>query len=129
LSQATAEYLVGGVLMEIPGAEAEAAAQLERAAKLYAAGPDPGETHGHGAAALAGISLAEARLRAGSVDGAAEALAPVLDLPESRRIDPIPQRLTRVRGELARHACRGSVQARDLAGRIEAFGRAPTGVG
>jgi hypothetical protein len=122
LSRASAQYLIGSVLIDIPGASAEAVAQLERAVDLYEIGPGPGETHGYGTAALASISLAEARLGAGALDAAAVALEPVLALPPSRRIDPIPQGLARVRAGLAGSAYRGSPLALDLAGQIEAFG-------
>lgn len=123
LSQASAHYLVGAVLIEIPGASAEAAAELEQAAKLYAAGPGPGETHGYGMAALASVHLAQAHLSAGALDAATAALETVLDLPASRRIDPIPQGLARVRAALARPTYRGSAQARELDDRIEVFSR------
>lgn len=121
LSRASAQYLIGSVLIDIPGASVEAVAQLERAVELYAIGPGPFETHGYGTAALASISLAEARLGAGTLDAAAAALASVLDLPPSRRIDPIPQGLARVRTGLAARAYRGSPLACDLAEQIDAF--------
>jgi hypothetical protein len=127
LSRASAQYLIGSVLIDIPGASPEAVAQLERAVDLYEIGPGPGETHGYGTAALAGISLAEARLGAGALDAAAVALEPVLALPPSRRIDPIPQGLARVRAGLAASAYRGSPLALDLAEQIEAFGGESTG--
>jgi hypothetical protein len=122
LSRASAQYLIGSVLIDIPGASAEAAAQLEQAVDLYEIGPAPGETHGYGTAALASIGLAEARLGAGALDAAAGALEPVLALPPSRRIDPIPRGLARVRDGLAASAYRGSPLARDLAEQIDAFG-------
>jgi hypothetical protein len=121
LSRASAQYLIGSVLIDIPGASAEAVVQLERAVDLYAIGPGPGETHGYGTAALASISLAEARLGAGALDAAAAALETVLVLPPSRRIDPIPQGLARVIAGLAAAAYRGSPLARDLAEQIGTF--------
>ena len=124
LSRASAEYHLGSVLIEIPGALAVAEAQLERAVGLYAAGPGPGETHGYGTAALASISLAGVRLASGELDAAAAALEPVLALPVSRRIDPIPQGLASFRVGLTAPAYRGSALARDLDERIGAFTRA-----
>jgi hypothetical protein len=121
LSSASAQYLIGSVLIDIPGASAEAVAQLGQAVDLYQAGPGPGETHGYGTAALASISLAEAWLGAGELDAAAAALETVLDLPPSRRIDPIPQGLARVRAGLAAAAYHGSPLARDLAEQIDTF--------
>jgi tetratricopeptide (TPR) repeat protein len=122
LSRASAQYMIGSVLTDIPGASTEAVAQLERAVELYGIGPGPFETHGYGTAALASISLAEAWLGAGALDAAAAALDRVLDLPPSRRIDPIPQGLARVRAGLAGGTYRGSPLARDLAEQIDAFG-------
>jgi hypothetical protein len=127
LSRASAQYLIGSVLIDIPGASAEAVAQLDRAVELYAIGPGPLETHGYGTAALASISLAEAWLGAGTLDAAAAALVRVLDLPPSRRIDPIPQGLARVRAGLAAGAYRGSPLARELAEQIDAFGSESAG--
>ena len=127
LSAASAEYLIGSVLTDIPGAEAEAVAQLQQAVDRYAIGPGPGETHGYGTAALASLSLAEARLGAGTLDAAADALEAVLDLPPSRRIDPIPQGLARVRAVLVADAYEDAPLARDLTERIDAFGRESAG--
>lgn len=122
-SRATQHYLAGSAIMEIPDGQAEAVSELEQATELYATGPGPGEDYSHHCQMIAHVDLATARLRSGHLDGAALALAPVLELPASRRIDSIPQRLTRVRGELARPRYQGSPQARDLDERIEEFGR------
>jgi hypothetical protein len=122
-SRATQHYMAGSTLVEIPGAESEAISQLERAAELYAAGPGPGETHGFGCEAVASIDLAASQLRSGELDGAAQALAAVLSFPSARRIDALPQRLTRVRAELANPRFAGSARARGLDEQIEDFGR------
>jgi hypothetical protein len=123
LSAASQRYLTGSVLVEIPAAASDAATELERATELYAAGPGSDETHGYGMEALARINLAEARLRAGAIEAASDALGAVFSLPIGKRIDPIPQRLGRVRAELAQPIFRGSQQARELGERIEEFGR------
>lgn len=123
LSRASERYLAGSVLIEIPGAAGDAASVLERAAGLYADGPGPGETHGFGMEALARVNLAEARLRTGEIEAAAQALSPVLSLPAGKRIDSIPRRLGRVQAELHAPIFRGSVRARDLDEQIEVFGR------
>ncbi|WP_300609395.1 helix-turn-helix transcriptional regulator [Trebonia sp.] len=120
LSRATRHYLVASVLIEIPAA-GEAPAELERAGELYAAGPGPGETHGYAMEALARVSLAEARLRCGALDAVSDALEPVLVLPPGKRIDLIPQRLGRVRAQLALHPDHGSALLRDLDDRIAEF--------
>jgi len=111
------------VLIEIPGAESEAAAELERAAELYAAGPGPGEQHGYGVAGLTQINLATARLRSGALDAAAAASEPVLSLPPAKRVAALAQCFGRVRHELAQPVYRGSAQARELDERIEDFCR------
>ena len=123
LSRASGHYLAGSALIEIPGAEDSAAAELESATSLYAAGPGPGEVFGYTMEALARIELATARLRARQLDGAIAAMAPVLALPSAKRIASLSQRMGRVRAELARPHYHGSAQARELDEQIEEFGR------
>jgi transcriptional regulator with XRE-family HTH domain len=122
-SRATHHYLAGSATMEIPDGQADAIAELEQATELYAAGPGPGEDYSHHCRMIAHVDLATARLRTGSLDGASLALAPVLELPPSRRIDSIPQRLTRVRAELVSPRYQSSPRARDLDEQIEEFTR------
>jgi hypothetical protein len=121
LSRASGHYLAGSALIEIPGAEDSAAAELESATSLYAAGPRPGEVYGYTMEALARIDLATVRLRARQLDGAIAALAPVLTLPSAKRIASLSLRLRRVRAELARPRYHGSAQASQLDERIEDF--------
>jgi hypothetical protein len=64
--------------------------------------------------------LALARVYQGQIDGAAEALAPVLDLPSSQRIHGIVASVERVRTALNELQCPGR-DAIELAGTIEAF--------
>lgn len=123
LSLATEHYFAGSALVEIEGADREAAGMLEQAVSLYDAGPRPGEQHWFGAKAMAGIDLATVRLRAGALDAAAAAIEPALSLPPAQRISSLMTRLRLVRTELAAPVFRGSPQARDLDERIEEFGR------
>jgi transcriptional regulator with XRE-family HTH domain len=123
LSRASQHYMAGAAIIELPGATTEAITELEQAAELYAADPGPGEDHGFGMEALAHIDLAAARFRTGNLDAAALALAPVLSLPTGKRIKNLPQRLGRVRAELASARYQGSAQARELDERIEEFTR------
>jgi transcriptional regulator with XRE-family HTH domain len=123
LSLATHHYVSGAALAEIENGEAEAAGEIERAADLYAAGPEPGEQHWFGGLALARIELAAMRLRTGALEGAAASLEPVLSLPPEQRITAITTRLTGVRTELAAPIFRGSAQARTLDEQIEEFSR------
>jgi len=118
-SLATQHYLAGAALAELPGAQHDAAADLEHALALYDRGPGPGEDHSFGCAALARTALAATRLRAGQLDGAPAALAPVLALPRAKRISSLAPGLGRVRAELARYQ-RAPVAA-DLDERITQF--------
>jgi hypothetical protein len=113
LSRASQQYLAGSVLLEIPAAERDAIAKLERATEL----------HGSKMQMRAHIDLAMARLRVGELDGASSALRQVFALSPGKRIDPLPQRLERVRAELAGSRYHGSPQASELAEEIENFGR------
>jgi hypothetical protein len=121
LSWASQHYLAGSTLVEMPGAERDAAAELEHAIRMYAAGPDPGEHHSYHLEMLAHIELAVARLRLEDLDAASAVIQPVLALPAGRRIDPLPQRLGRVRAEIARPRYQGSPQASGLDQQIEEF--------
>ena len=123
LSRATQHYFAGSAFAEIEDAHEEAATELEEAARLYAAGPAPGEEHWFGAKALVDIDLAAIRLRAGGLDGAVALLEPVLSLPRGQRITALTSRSSRVRAELAQPIYRGSVQARELDERIEQWSR------
>jgi transcriptional regulator with XRE-family HTH domain len=123
VSLATHHYFAGAALSELSEAEAGATTEIERAVTLYEAGPGPGEQHYFGTRALASIDLATVRLRAGALDAAAAAIAPVLSLPPAQRISSLNSRMRLVRTELAAPVFRGSAQARDLDEQIEEFGR------
>ncbi|MDQ2875253.1 MAG: hypothetical protein M3Y33_10830 [Actinomycetota bacterium] len=123
LSLASHHSLAGSALIELPGAEAEAAGELQRATDLYAAGPQPGESFRYTLEARARIDLSAAQLRGGQLDAAASALAPVLSLPASERTFELPQRLTAVRSELASPRYHASPPAGDLDVQIEEFSR------
>ncbi|HUZ23179.1 MAG TPA: helix-turn-helix transcriptional regulator [Streptosporangiaceae bacterium] len=120
-SRATLHYYAGSIVVEIPGAAADAVTELERATELYAAGPEPGEDHSRHCEMFARTDLATARLRAGSLDAAVVALAPVLSLPPGQRISGLPPRFGRVRTELASARYQGSAGAVALDEQIEVF--------
>jgi transcriptional regulator with XRE-family HTH domain len=122
LTRASQHSLAGSALIEIPGAERDAAAELERAAELYAVG-EPGEEYRYTLEARAHIDLSIARLRSGALDVAAIAIEPVLSLPAAKRTLELPQRMAAVRKELAAPVFRGSLEARELDERVEEFGR------
>jgi uncharacterized membrane protein YccC len=123
ISRATHHCFAGTAFAEIPGAEHEAAAELERAIGLYDQGPGESEDHWFAGKPLAGIDLAVVRLRSGALDAAVAALEPALSLPATQRITQVTNRLMAVRDELAAPIFRGSAQARELGEQIEEFGR------
>jgi hypothetical protein len=122
LSWASHHSLAGSALIEIPGAERDAATQLEQAARLYQSG-EPGEAFRYTLEARARIDLATARLRVGALDAAAQAIEPVFAIMPAKRTLELPQRMSAVRAELAQPVFQGSPQARALDERIEEFGR------
>jgi hypothetical protein len=122
-SRASQHYLAGSAVVEIPGGQADAISELEQATELYAEGPGTGEDYSRHCQMIAHADLAAARLRIGNLETAALALDPVLSLPPTRRIDSLPQRLGRVRAELASPRYQSSALAGDLDERIEEFTR------
>ncbi len=84
----------------------------------YAAAPAQDRSFGHEANTR--IALAIARVSHGEVDGAAEALAPVLELPSAQRIHSMVTEVERVRTALNALQDPGR-DAIELAGAIEAF--------
>jgi transcriptional regulator with XRE-family HTH domain len=123
ISEASHHGFAGAALVNVAGAEHEAAEQLERAIGLYDEGPKPGEDHWFAGKPLASIDLAVVRLRSGALDAAVSALEPALSLPVMQRITQVTTRLTAARDELAAPVFRGSAQARALGEQIEEFGR------
>jgi hypothetical protein len=89
-----------------------------RALHLYTVGDDRDRSYGDLAGAR--LDLAAAHLSEGDVEGAAEALGPVLDLPPELLVSSVRDRCRRLRGALrARHAHRPA--ARALIDRIAAL--------
>jgi transcriptional regulator with XRE-family HTH domain len=118
-SRATQAYYAGFVLTQAQAGEA--AAELEGATGLYAAGPGPGEQHSRRCRMLAHTDLAVVRLRAGALDAAVAALEPVLALPPGERTAVQGQRLSVIRAELGHAVYQGSPQARRLDEQVAAF--------
>ena len=84
----------------------------------YAAAPAQDRSFGHEANTR--IALATARISLGEVDGAAEALAPVLELPSAQRTHGIVTAVERMRTTLSALQNPGR-DAIELAGAVEAF--------
>ncbi|MFD5790485.1 hypothetical protein ACFWH1_28165 [Streptomyces sp. NPDC127037] len=94
-------------------------AQAEQAVRGFSDPSSP--TWAFGDLAGAQCDLALARLFGGDVEGAVEAIRPVLDLPVSHRNNGIIVSAQRVRQALAGDPARTAVAARDLLAEIEAF--------
>lgn len=80
-----------------------------------------GEERSYGTWAQVQMSAALARLGLGSVDGAAERLAPVLALPPEMRLATFDDKLSRTLSLLSGPAYLGSADARGLAGEIDGY--------
>jgi tetratricopeptide (TPR) repeat protein len=117
-NDAKANYYAGATYIHLGQAE-RALGATQRAIELYSNGPS--EQRSYGAEALARVDCAAAHLINGSLDGAAEALQPVLGLDEDKRIAQLEERLTDMRRGIAAPAFRDSVEARRLDERIEEF--------
>jgi hypothetical protein len=98
---------------------AQLAAQAEEAVQGFSDPNDPDWAFGD----LAGsqCDLALVRLYSNDVEGAAEAIRPVLDLPASHRNNGIIVSALRVRHTLTTGSVRTALAARDLRAEIEAF--------
>jgi transcriptional regulator with XRE-family HTH domain len=113
-----AAYYAGATCIQLGRAE-QALAATERAITLYSSGPPLQRSYG--AESLARVDNAAAHLINGSIDGAADALRPVLDLPEDKRIAQLGERLVGLRRRIAAPTYRDAVEARGLDERIEEF--------
>jgi hypothetical protein len=114
---AEAHVLLGG-----NGTEAERSAQ--EAVRAYASAPV--DEWGFGDMAGAHTNLALARIARGDLEGAAEAVAPVLDLPPAQHNHGIVVSARRVHDALAASPLRVESRARDLRAQLELFTSTPT---
>ncbi|WP_245721503.1 helix-turn-helix domain-containing protein [Nocardia crassostreae] len=117
-NQPKSHYYAGATYIHLGRAE-PALEHTRRAIDLYANGPT--EQRSYGAESLARVDSAAAHLINGSLDGAAEALQPVLQLEEDKRIAQLEERLTGLRQRLTKPEYRDAVEARYLDERIEEF--------
>ncbi|MGW2572868.1 DNA-binding protein [Streptomyces sp. NPDC001537] len=74
----------------------------------------------------AAADLAMARLFAGDVEGAAEALLPLWDIPADQRVTGVLARTGQIQHYLTQPSFRGAVVAGELRGRVEEFTRTAT---
>ncbi|WP_227997502.1 XRE family transcriptional regulator [Nocardia australiensis] len=117
-NDAKASYYSGATYIHL-GQAAPALAATQRTIELYSNGPS--EQRSYGAESLARVDNAAAHLINGSLEGAAEALHPVLALAEDKRIAQLEERLTGVRRRIAGPEFRDAVAARYLDEQIEEF--------
>ncbi|MFF7927391.1 DNA-binding protein [Streptomyces mirabilis] len=113
MSNSTTALLIGDT------AQAEASAR--RALSLLAAKPQADQS-AHVRAGAA-VDLAQARLMADDVDGAAEALAPIWNVPAEQRNTGIVVRAARIGRHLSQPMYHGAQLPRELRERIEDFTR------
>lgn len=110
-------YFAADALVWLPDESATAEDYAGRAVDAYS---DPADPHwAFGDAAGSHAALAIARIGRGQIDGAADALAPVLDLPAEQRINGIVHSVNRVHRALSQLPT--SANARDLQECIESY--------
>ncbi|WP_374538002.1 hypothetical protein [Micromonospora aurantiaca (nom. illeg.)] len=121
--QAKQNYYAAGTYVYLDGEHERAQAEALTALELFKHGRPEDRSFSDEAGARAELALA--RVNAGQVDGAQEALAPVLELEPERRIGGILTSANRVHQALrGRHHAHSQV-ARNLREEIEAFCRVP----
>ena len=119
---AKSHYYAGATYIHLGQAD-HALNATQQAIDLYGSGP--ADQRSYGAESLARIDSAMAHLLKGSLDGAIDALQPVLTLPVDKRIAQLNERLTGVRHRIAYPAFRNAQEAHDLDERIEEFCATP----
>lgn len=117
-TDAKSHYYAGATYIHLGQAD-PALDATRQAIELYTTGP--AEQRSYGAESLARIDSAMAHLLKGSLDGAIDALQPVLALPVDKRIAQLTERLTRIRHRIAYPAFRDAPEAHDLDEHIEEF--------
>jgi hypothetical protein len=115
-------YYAAEALSWLPSEAATAEDYSAQAVTAYADESAPDWAFGDSAGSRS--AMAVARVNGGEIEGAAEALAPVLDLPQDKRIRGIISCVRHVHNAVTR-AGADSGAARDLQEEIEAFARTP----
>ncbi|MCA1702854.1 MAG: XRE family transcriptional regulator [Actinobacteria bacterium] len=118
-------YFAADTLVWLPDVSAgESSAAEDHARQAVEAYSDQSDPHwAFGDAAGSHAVLAIARIRRGEIDGAADVLTPVLDLPTEQRINGIVHSVNRVHRALSHTPT--SATARELQERIECYTQAP----
>jgi transcriptional regulator with XRE-family HTH domain len=118
LSEAQQHYLAGSTYLELRQ-PADALTETDNAIGLFEATPI--EQRFYGAEILARIDAVRAHLQAGDLDGAAQAIPPILAVDPDQRLDTFVQGLDQVRRCLAHPQYRGSPEAQQLQEGIEDY--------
>ncbi|MFD9947158.1 hypothetical protein ACFWYW_23730 [Nonomuraea sp. NPDC059023] len=116
-------YYAADAYVWMPGGEQEAIQAASHAISAYADAAPADRSFSDEAGAHCDLALAWVAL--GELDGAAEALVPVLDLPAGQRIEGIAASLQRVHIALRDPQFRGTSLAEGLRMQIEAFRSVP----
>jgi hypothetical protein len=121
--QAKQSYYAAGTYVSLDGEYQRAQVEAMSALDLFERGRPEDRSFSDEAGAHAELTLA--RVCAGEIEGARDALAPVLDLAPERRITGIVTSAARVHQALGSRDHIGSPIARDLRDEIESFMRVP----
>lgn len=121
--QAKQSYYAAGTYVFLDGEQQRAQSEALAALDLFEHGRPEDRSFSDEAGARAELALA--RVRGDEVDGAGEALAPVLELEPARRIGGIVTSAVRVHQALNERRHAGSPVARSLREEIESFCRVP----
>lgn len=114
-------YFAADALVWLPDEPSAAEEYARQAVEAYS---DPADPHwAFSDAAGSHTALAIARIGRGEIDGATDALTPVLDLPTEQRINGIVHSVNRAHRALTHIST--STMARDLQERIECYTQAP----
>ncbi|WP_344581742.1 hypothetical protein [Nonomuraea roseoviolacea] len=116
-------YYAADAMVWLPGAERDAANTAREAIAAYEEAEEAEQSYSDEAGARADLALA--RVHLGDLDGAAEALADVLDLPASQRIGGIVASTRRIHSALLAPKYKGGTVATALQQQIEAFAGVP----
>ncbi len=120
-NQARTLYYGADALAWLPGQAEEAVALSSRAVAAYEDRSDPSSAFGDEAGSRADLTIARVALR--DVEGAADALAPVLELVPEQRINGIVHSVLRVHHAVTRAGL--AEEASDLIEQIEDFMHTP----
>lgn len=110
--EAKQHYYIGGTFALL-GEHHRAEQHATAAIKLYESGPQ--EHRSYGDEALARLDIVTARIAAGEIEGAAEQLSPILELPADRRIRQLGDAMQAVTRLLEEPRLARSPLARELA--------------